>query len=503
MGGGSATLTGPDLEAGIAVDSIVEGKPLLGHALGEAVLVARHGDELFAVSATCPHYGGPLAEGAQVGAQIRCPWHHATFDLRTGALLRAPAINPIGCYALERSGDRVRVTGKRNGASAPKSEGPTSVVIIGAGAAGHSAAETLRAEGYAGPITLIGADASEPYDRPNISKDYLAGNAPEEWIPLRPRDAYAEKKIDLRTGVRVSKIDPKAKHIELEDGSKLAYGALILATGADPVRLAVPGADLPHVHTLRTLADSRAIIAGLASAKRAVVIGASFIGLEVAQSLRTRGVEVHVVAPEARPLERVLGPQIGDFLRALHQENGVHFHFGRTAKSIDEKQVTLDDGATLPADVVVVGIGVRPVLGLAEAAGLAVDRGVKVDAHLETSVPGIWAAGDIARWPDPHSREDIRVEHWVVAQRQGQTVARNVLGKRERFDAVPFFWTTQFGVSIHYVGHAASWDHIEVEGDVAAKDCAVRYKKGGRTLAVATIGRDIESLQAEVELERT
>jgi NADPH-dependent 2,4-dienoyl-CoA reductase/sulfur reductase-like enzyme/nitrite reductase/ring-hydroxylating ferredoxin subunit len=502
MGGSAAPLSGPDLAEGVPVGSILEGKPLLGHAGGEAVLLARSGDELFAVSATCPHYGAPLIDGIQVGQTVRCPWHHARFDLRTGALACAPALNPLTCYAVERSGNTVRVTGKRQVPGPAPSAGPAQVVIIGAGAAGHSAAETLRREGYQGSVTVIGADQSVPYDRPNLSKDYLAGNAPEEWIPLRGRDFYAEQKIDLRTGVRATAIDVAARTVALSDGTRLPFEALLLATGAEPVRPTIPGGDLPHVYTLRTLADSRAIIARAQSARRAVVLGASFIGMEVAASLRARGLEVHVVAPQARPLERVLGPEVGDFVRALHEAKGVIFHLGQLPTSIDaERGVTLQNGEVLPADIVVAGLGVRPALALAESAGLALDNGVKVNAYLETSVPGIWAAGDIARWPDRHTGQSIRVEHWVVAQRQGQTAARNMLGRREKFDAVPFFWSAHYDVVLSYVGHAQAWDSIETDGSLAERNCTLRYKQGGRTLAVLTVGRDAENLRIEAALE--
>jgi NADPH-dependent 2,4-dienoyl-CoA reductase/sulfur reductase-like enzyme len=321
-------------------------------------------------------------------------------------------------------------------------------------------------------------------------------------MPLRPDSFYADFAINLQLAANVTAIDVRAGQVVLADGKTVPYDRLLLATGAEPVRLPIPGADQRHVHTLRTLADSRAIIDNAANAKRAVVIGASFIGLEVAAALRARDIEVHVVAPEQRPMERILGPDMGDFVRALHEEHGVIFHLGDTVAAIDGKRATLKSGGTLEADLVVVGVGVRPRLTLAEQAGLAIDRGVTVNAHLETSASGIYAAGDIARWPDPHSRENIRVEHWVVAERQGQTAARNMLGAREVFEAVPFFWSQHYDVPINYVGHAEKWDEIAIDGDIKGRDCILRYKKGGRVLAVASIYRDVESLQAELAMEK-
>ena len=376
------------------------------------------------------------------------------------------------------------------------------IVIIGGGAAGFAAAEMLRRRNFAGSIVMLSSDTAAPVDRPNLSKDYLAGSAPEDWLPLRPDAFYADNGIDLRLNAQVLGISAKTREIMIAGGEILPYDRLLLATGAEPVRLAIPGADQPHVHTLRTLADCRAIIAAAEGARRALVIGASFIGLEVAAALRTRGIEVHVVAPERRPMERVLGPQMGDFVRALHQKHGVVFHLEDTVTAIDGRRATLKSGGVLEADLVVVGIGVRPRLALAEQAGLTIDRGVVVDSYLETSARDVYAAGDIARWPDPHSGGSIRVEHWVVAERQGQTAARNMLGDREKFTAVPFFWSQHYDVPINYIGHAEKWDELTIEGDITAKDCLLRYKRNGRVLAVSSIYRDVPILATEVEMER-
>jgi NADPH-dependent 2,4-dienoyl-CoA reductase/sulfur reductase-like enzyme/nitrite reductase/ring-hydroxylating ferredoxin subunit len=498
---------GPDLTRGIALDEMAEGEKLLGRVGEDDVLLVRRGAEFFAVGAHCTHYHGPLAEGIVVDDTVRCPWHHACFDLRTGEAVRAPALSPVACWSVEQEGGKVFVREKRAREKRPPGgrragAAPQRIVIVGGGAAGFAAAEMLRREHYQGSIVMLSDDVAPPVDRPNLSKDYLAGSAPEDWVPLRPDSFYSGNGIDLRLGAGVAGIDARAREVALADGSRIPYDRLLLATGAEPVRLSIPGAGQPHVHTLRTLADCRAIIERAKTARRVTVLGASFIGLEVAAALRARELDVHVVAPDKRPMERILGAEMGDFVRSLHEERGVVFHLEDKASALDGRQVKLESEATLEADLVVVGIGVRPRVGLAESAGLAVDRGVVVNPYLETTAPNILAAGDIARWPDPHSGQSIRVEHWVVAQRQGQTAARNMLGAREKFTAVPFFWSQHYDVPINYVGHAERWDELAIEGDIAGKDCLLRFRRDGRTLAVASIFRDIESLQAEVAMER-
>jgi NADPH-dependent 2,4-dienoyl-CoA reductase/sulfur reductase-like enzyme len=396
---------------------------------------------VFAIGAHCTHYRGALADGLVVGDTVRCPLHHSCFDLATGEALRAPALDPIACWRVERKGDSV-VVREKLAAKTPSARGaghPSSIVIVGGGAAGLAAVDMLRREAYDGPITMISADADPPVDRPNLSKDYLAGEAQEDWIPLWPADLYRDKRVDLVLNSPVTSIDVKGRRVVMEDGGSREFGALLLATGADPVRLPMAGAGTAQVFYLRSFADSRAIVERAASAKRAVVVGASFIGLEVAASLRTRGLAVDVVAPEQRPLERVMGAEIGRFVQDVHQSHGVVFHLGETVKSIAGGKITLSGGSTLEADFVVVGAGVRPSTTMAERSGLTIDRGISVNEFLETSAAGIFAAGDVARWPDPHSLGRIRVEHFVVAERQGQTAARHLLGGGERFDAVPFF----------------------------------------------------------------
>lgn len=498
-------LEGPNLSLGVALSAIPDGTMLRGYVDGQAVIVVRRGKELFAVGAKCTHYGGPLAEGVIVGETIRCPWHHACFDLRSGEGLRAPARDPLPRWRVEVVDGIVYVLEQLERSTCPKgraSTAPQSVVIVGGGPAGNMAAETLRDEGYDGTITMVSADAALPADRPNLSKDYLAGRAPEVWTLLRSADFYRRNGIGVRLNTRVTGIDIEQRAIDLADGTRLSYGALLLATGAEPIKLEIPGAGLGHVHYLRTLDDSRALIIAAKKSKRVAIVGASFIGLEVASSLRARGLEIDIVGPEAIPMARVLGRELGSFIRSVHEHHGVRFHLCRMVVSIDENGVTLDNGERIDADLVVVGIGVRPATSLAEKAGLAIDRGVLVDQFLETSAQHVFAAGDIARWPDPHSGEAIRVEHFVVAERQGQTAARNILGRREPFDAVPFFWTEQHDLGFGYVGHSEKWDEVVIDGSIEKRDCSISYLRDGRKQAVVVMHRDHEGLLAELEFER-
>jgi len=492
----------PDLKAGVAWSTLADGTMLRGQVDGEDAILLRQGDALYALGALCSHYHAELADGLLSGHVLHCPMHHAQFDIRSGEALCAPALDALPCWRVERAGERVFVRERIVAPPRSRSQAPLAdVLIVGGGAAGLAAADMLRREGYDGRLTIVSADADAPVDRPNLSKDFLAGTAQADWMPLRGDDWYGERHIELLLNTRVTAIDVSRRQVRLEGGTTRSFGALLLATGADPVQLEVPGAAAGQVQTLRTFADSRAIVAKAASARSALVIGASFIGLEVAASLRARGLVVHVVAPDAVPMQRVLGEALGRFVHDLHVSHGVKFHLGTTVAQAGGTHVILADGSTVAADLIVAGVGVRPSVALAEQAGLRVDRGVSVDAYLQTSASGIYAAGDIARWPDVHSGQRIRVEHWALAQRQGQVAALNMLGRHRPFNATPFFWSQHYDVAIQYVGHAEAWDQIEIDGAPSARDCTVRYRKGGRTLAVATISRDRESLRAERELE--
>src|SRR5687767_6065763 len=344
MTGHEQELAGPDLARGVEVSTVRPGQVVAGHAFGDAVILARVDNNWFAVGASCTHYGAPLADGLLVGETIRCPWHHACFELRNGAASAAPALNDLPSYDVVVENTIVRVAGKREGgrlteeirrprgSRAPEvvrfeehpSHGPRSVVIIGAGAAGTACAEMLRRERYQGPITMIEGDRDAPYDRPNLSKDYLAGSAPEEWLPLHPKEFYQAQRIDVLSGVEAQEIDIDGKTIALSNGRRLAFDRLLIATGSSPIRLPIPGAE--RINYLRSLADCRAIIEQTGNARKAVIIGAGFIGLEVAASLVKRGLEVAVIAREPVPLERIMGSDIGTLVKDVHEKQGVKFY---------------------------------------------------------------------------------------------------------------------------------------------------------------------------------
>ena len=465
-----AASRGPGPDTGVAPNDLEDGK-LLGHVGEHDVLLVRSGRRF-----------SPWARSARI---ITARWPKVSLSARpfavpgtmrvlTCAPARPCALRRCSRYRAGPSRDPITKFSCGRGAlsqsQAPSrkanSPDPDKIVIIGGGAAAFAAAEMLRREQYKNSIVMLSEDAAPPIDRPNLSKDYLAGNgigglAAATAGCVLCRERHRSPPRDTRRAHR----SRFARGCDRLMARQSPYDRLLLATGAEPNVLSIPGADLPHVRTLRSLADSRAIIEAAKTARKAVVVGAGFIGLEVAASLRSRNIEVHVVAPDKRPMERILGPQMADFLRSLHEEHGVVFHLEDIPVRIDADRVTTRGGAVIEADLVIVGIGVHPRTRLAEDAGLTVERGVVVDAYLETSTKGIFAAGDIARWPDRRSGERIRVEHWVVAERMGQTAALNMLGHNVEFDAVPFFWSQHYDVPINYVGHAERWDALEIEGE--------------------------------------
>ena len=495
--------TGPDFVQGVPVALVPAQGVLAGHVEGDPVLLARLEDGFHAVAGACTHYGAPLAEGLVVGDEIRCPWHHACFSLRTGAARSAPAFAALRTYAVEVVDGTVTVRAAPGPAPkpsrAPGGDSPERIVIIGGGAAGFAAAERLRELGYDGALTLLSAETDAPYDRPNLSKDYLAGTAPEEWIPLQGAEFYAKRSIDLQLGMDVTGFDPGSRVLTTTTGAQMPYDALLLATGSEPRRLSTSGFDHPNVRTLRSLDDARSLLAMIADAKSVALVGAGFIGLEAAGALRSRGLEVHVIAPEAVPMARILGEEIGRFLVALHEKAGIIFHLGSEVIGFDGEHLSLKDGSRVRADLVLVGAGALPRTKLASAAGLVVKDGIVVDKQLCTSIPGHYAAGDVASYP--YRGELVRVEHWVHAQRQGQAAAANLLGAGQSFRDVPFFWTHHQGVDLRMCGRSAGFDELRIDGSVPDGDFIARYFRHGEPIAAASVARDRDLLEAEASLQ--
>lgn len=489
---------GPDLIRGISSRRVPAGGCLVGSVGDEAVLVVRTSSGLRAVQAACPHYGAPLADGCIHEGRLHCPWHHASFDLHDGAVGRPPALDPLKTWSVEEKDGLIRVLHVQAEARArrtpPKERGR--VVVVGAGAAGTAAVLALREAGHAGALLLIDPDPEAPFDRPNLSKDYLAGTAPEEWLPLRTSTDWEALGVE-RVVDAVTRLHAHEQVLELESSRSVAFDGAILATGAEPRRLRVPGADRPHVHYLRSLNDCRALRAHARDGTEAVLIGAGFIGLEAAAAFRSRGVDVTVVAPEAVPLAGVLGTELGTELVSLHERHGVRFCLESGVREIAPERVVLVGGRSIPADLVVVAIGVNPRLALADDAGVPVDDGILVDSFLESRRAGIFAAGDIARFPDPRGEGTLRIEHWSVAQSQGRTAALNLLGHRRPFDDVPFFWTSHYGMTLQWTGFPGAWDVSEIDGSLREGSLAARFMRGGRPQAGVFVGRDQEGLQWE------
>jgi NADPH-dependent 2,4-dienoyl-CoA reductase/sulfur reductase-like enzyme/nitrite reductase/ring-hydroxylating ferredoxin subunit len=467
------------------------------------ILLARVGGKYHAVGAHCTHYGAPLVEGALCGERVVCPWHHACFNVTTGDLEEPPALDALPCYEVRVEGESVIVslpdqaTDRRTPAMTKRdsSSDGRSFVILGGGAAGYAAAQALREDGFQGRILMITREDRTPYDRPNLSKDYLQGHAEPEWMPLRADQFYAEHDIEVLREKEVARVDAAKKTITFKDGDTLTCDSLLVATGGTPRRLNVPGSDLKNIFVLRSFGDTDAIVEAARQASRAVVIGASFIGMETAASLRERKLSVTVIAPDKVPFEKTLGPEIGRLLQHAHEAHDVQFKLGASAVRFEGdgavKRVVLDSGERIEADLVIVGVGVRPATEFLEGVELQRDGGVVVDKHL-LAADSVYAAGDIAYFPSALTHERQRIEHWRTAQQQGRVAAHNMAGKQTEFDGVPFFWTRQFDAGLLYVGHAASWDEIIYQGDVPSQNFLAFYVKDDRLLAVAGMNRDRE-----------
>lgn len=484
-----------------AVERLQEGVPFGARLGARAVVLVSSGGRVRAVGGECTHYGAPLAKGRLQGHVLTCPWHTARFDIQTGQAMSPPALDDLARYETKVEAGNVYVRAiPADEPSLPRGEDGRTFLILGAGAGGLNAALSLRRIGFAGRVLMATAEPDLPYDRPALSKGFMAGETPREDLLLEPGPAYRRLGIEILKDSRATGVDKRKKTVAFVDGRRLRYDKLLLATGGTPRFPGIQGADLPGVFVLRSLRDALAITASLSRAKTAAILGGSFLGLEVAASLRSRGLEVHVIAPETVLMARVFGPRIGAFLKRAHEKQGVVFHLGRTAAKITgEKRaggLVLSDGTRLSAGVVIAAIGAAPVTGYLRKSGLLVNDAVPVDATFQTRDPDIFAVGDIALAPDPLTGEARRVEHWVEAGRQGRHAARGMTGVEEPYRETPFFWTNQHDVSIKYAGYASSIDRIIYRGDLEAQSVLAGYYREGALRAVASLGRTRDFLAA-------
>lgn len=479
----------------------------------QKILLGRNEGKYYAVACFCTHFGAPLDQGYLQGDRVVCPWHHAVFDLQSGDLLEPPALEALTKFEVQVRGDDVMILvpddfrlRRLPKMSRQSSEDRREFVIAGGGAAGDAAAQQLREAGYEGGITLITQEKRLPYDRTNLSKSYLQGLAKDDWMPLHSEAFYQEHDIEVLTEKKVAEVRAGQHEITFADGSKLRYDRLLLATGAAPRSLSVPGADLKNVYTLRSYEDAIRILGSSPSSRRAVVVGASFIGMEAAHSLRMRKLDVTVVAPETTPFQRVFGAEIGEALRLLHEKQGTKFRLGVGVAAMEGdgkvEQVLLADGGRLPADLVVIGIGVRPVTDYLRDVALEADGGLPVNAQFEAA-EDLYAAGDLASFPYWSAGKRLRIEHWRTAQQQGRVAALNMLGRRTEFRDTPFFWTSQAGCHLRYIGHAETWDEVVFVGDPAKMDFIAFFVKDGVVSAAAGSRRDraIAALRERMRLQ--
>lgn len=480
------------------VDDLLDGE-LKEVRVGDTdVLLARADGQYYALHPQCSHYQGPLVKGVLNGYRLVCPWHNACFDVRNGHRLEAPALNGLPTHEVRIESNQVYVrltTNKKsmeNPMAAPDESNSETYVIIGSGGAGAFAAEGMREGGFTGKIVMLTESSEAPYDRPNCSKDYLQGKAPDEWMPLRPEEFYKDYGIEIRTGQRVMALDPAAKRIELASGETMSYYKALLCSGGKPNELPGVKIDYKGVYSLRSLHDSQTLRDLGKQSKRVVIIGSSFIGVEGAMSLRKLGSEVDVVGLEKTPFAKILGEKIGRTVQKWHEKEGIRFHLGRKVEHIEGEDtvsaVVLDNGERIQADFVLLGLGVKPRTDFLKGVSLEKDGGIKTDKYL-TVTDGLYAAGDIVHYPTTDGEQ--RIEHWKVAGQQGHIAGLNMAGKEEPYEAVPFFWTNQQGKRINYVGHATQLDEIIYEGDPEKGDSFLAlYIQDGHVKAAAGLKRD-------------
>lgn len=479
---------------------------------GNKILLSKIDNEFNAIAAYCTHYGAPLEEGVLNGDTIVCPWHHACFNAKSGDLLEPPARDSLPGYEviLKDKDVFVKVPDELEASRMPsmskKDENDKSTyVIIGGGASGNAAAQAMREAGFKGSIKMITQEDKFPYDRPNLSKDYLQGTAEAEWMPLRSEVFYKEYGIEILFNKKVKSVDSENNSIAFDNGEEIKFDKLLIATGGTPRKLNIPGSDLNNIYYLRSFADSDEIINKAKDSKKAVVIGASFIAMESAHSLTERGLKVTVVAPEEIPFERVFGKEIGSLFKRQHEAKGVEFKLGRNVKSFEGggniNNVVLDNDEKIQTDLVLAGIGVRPVTDFIKNLPLQKDGGLKVDEHFKVK-NNIYAAGDIAEYKDWRTKELIRIEHWRTAEQHGRNAGFNIAGKNIPFKGVPFFWTVQAGITLNYVGHAKEWDETFIDGNVDSQNFICYFLNNDKIYAAAGVNKDKELAAIEALMKK-
>ncbi len=461
------------------------------------ILLVRDGDLVHAYGAMCPHAGAPLGEGAICDGRIVCPWHKASFDVRSGALLEPPALDPLTRYPVLVEDGRVMVSTEAVARPAPRDDhDDRCMLIVGAGAAGTAAACALREFGFSGRVVLLGAEPGDPYDRTALSKFVLQGAMPpDQATPLRDAAFYRAHRIERLHDEAVG-LDRDARRVSLRGGGSLEYDELLIATGGTPRPLPIPGGERPGVHTLRSREDATAILERIAGEGSQVVIaGASFIGLEAASALRERQIPVTVVSPDEVPFAAQLGTRVGAMFRRLHERHGVRFLGGRRLACIEGDPaisgVVLDDGQRLPATLVLVGLGIAPASDFATGLHRSEDGGIVVDAAMRAAAH-VFAAGDVARFP-LGGQDQLRVEHWRVAQQHARIAAAGMLGEVARLDRTPFFWTYHYGKRYEYFGLAQELDRVDVDGDLDAGDFLARLIHQDEIVGIVACGREAET----------
>ena len=472
----------------MVLQDLPEMKPVKAPVGDTDVLLIRHGDSVHAYQATCPHAGAPLEQGAICDGKLICPWHKAAFNLDDGSLAEPLALSHLPQYPLRIENGMVQVKPEPLPARQPQSGSPSSAVfvIVGSGAAGSAAAWTLRDQGFAGKLILVDREREAPYDRTALSKFVAAGEMKISEVPAPVDDTFLQQ-VERYYG-DVERLDSRQQNLHFADGSTLHFDKLLIASGGVPQRPEIPGKALFGVHLLRSIEQADSLLREVDEKQKLVIIGNSFIGMELASALRARGIEVQVIARDALPFKKQFGSKIAGFFRQLHEGQGVRFIEGEVAALQGERQVCgveLKSGEVVPADVVLLATGVAPATGFIHDIELLDDGSLPTNQQLQLS-ENIWAVGDIASYPVAKGYQ--RIEHYRVAQQQGRLAAKNMLGATQVFDRVPFFWTAHFGTRYEYLGHASEWDQFELIGSLDDQKFIGFYGQQGKLAAVISCG---------------